>query len=92
MLKTVLTVTYYLLYAISFLVFIRAIASFFGSARFSKYYEILVRLTEPFLSPLRKLISWLSKGRPMMFDFSFIALYIIIMILQRIIMMIQAGL
>ncbi|HQM97139.1 MAG TPA: YggT family protein [Clostridia bacterium] len=92
MLKTLLTVTYYLLYAISFLVFIRAIASFFGSARFSKYYEILVRLTEPFLSPLRKLISWLSKGRPMMFDFSFIALYIIIMILQRIIMMIQAGL
>ena len=92
MLKTVLTVTYYLLYAISFLVFIRAIASFFGSARFSKYYEILVRLTEPFLSPLRNLISWLTKGRPMMFDFSFIALYIIIMILQRIIMMIQAGL
>jgi uncharacterized protein YggT (Ycf19 family) len=28
----------------------------------------------------------------MMFDFSFIALYIIIMILQRIIMTIQAGL
>jgi uncharacterized protein YggT (Ycf19 family) len=92
MLKTVLTILYYMLYAISFLVFIRAIASFFGSARFSKYYEVLVRLTEPFLAPLRNLIARLTKGRPMMFDFSFIALYIIIMILQRIIMIIQAGL
>ncbi|OQB53864.1 MAG: YGGT family protein [Firmicutes bacterium ADurb.Bin146] len=92
MLKTVLTIIYYLLYAISFIVFIRAIASFFGNARFSKYYEILVRITEPFLEPLRNLISRFTKGRPMMFDFSFIALYIIIMILQRIILIIQAGL
>ena len=92
MLKTVLTVIYYLLYALSFLVFIRVIASYFGGARFSKYYEVLVRLTEPFLAPSRNFISWLAKGKPLMFDFSFIALYIIVMILQRIILVIQASL
>ena len=92
MLKIVLDVLYYLLYAISILVFIRAIASFFPNAQQSKYYSILVRLTEPFLAPLRDLITRLFKGKPMMFDFSFIALYLIVMILQSLILTIQAGL
>lgn len=92
MLNILLTVIYYLLNAISLLVFIRAIASFFGSAKLSRYYEILVRLTEPFLAPLRNLIARFTKGRPMMFDFSFIALYVLVMILQRIILTIQASL
>lgn len=92
MLKIVLDTLYYLLYAISILVFLRAIVSFIGNAQGSKFYSILVQITEPFLAPLRDLITKLFKGRPMMFDFSFIALYLIVMFLQRIILIIQAGL
>jgi uncharacterized protein YggT (Ycf19 family) len=92
MLSILLSAIYYLLYAISFMVFIRAVCSFFGNARFSRFYAILERLTEPFLQPLRQLISRFTKGRPMTFDFSYIALYVIVMILQRIIIIIQSYL
>lgn len=92
MLSILLSAIYYLLYAISLMVFIRAVFSFFGNARFSRFYAVLERLTEPFLEPLRQLISKFTKGRPITFDFSYIALYVIVMLLQRIIIIIQSYL
>jgi len=80
----VLVAIYWLLNVISTLLVIRAICTWFPQIRQSKFYDVLFQLTEPILSPIRDLLNKLKIGNGM-FDFSLIAAYIIIMILQALI-------
>jgi YggT family protein len=76
-------VIYYFLEVISYMLIARMLLSWFPQIRASRFYEILVQLTEPLLSPVRKLLSR-TKMATMPFDISVIVVYLIIMILQMI--------
>ncbi len=71
----------WVLRAMSTLLVIRAICSWFPQIKQNKLYEILFQLTEPILHPIRLLLNKLNIGKGM-FDFSIIAAYLIIMLLQ----------
>ncbi|MBN1623132.1 MAG: YggT family protein [Clostridia bacterium] len=77
-------VIYYFLEVISYMLIARMLLSWFPQIRASRFYEILVQLTEPLLSPVRKLLSR-TRMATMPFDISVIVVYLIIMILQMVI-------
>lgn len=71
-----------------FILMARAILSWFAQNPYSqvrKWYDLTVRLTEPFVSPCRKLLSRFNTG---MFDFSVLLAFFLIEIVARIITMI----
>ncbi len=77
----------WVLRAMSTLLLVRAICSWFPQIKQSKLYEIVFQLTEPILDPIRRLLNKLNIGNGM-FDFSIIAAYLIIMLLQFLLAMI----
>ena len=77
-------VIYYFLEVISYMLIARILLSWFPQVRASRFYEILVQLTEPLLSPIRKLLSR-TKMATMPIDISVIIVYLIIMVLQMLI-------
>ncbi|HPJ23239.1 MAG TPA: YggT family protein [Clostridia bacterium] len=77
-------VIYYFLEAVSYMLIARILLSWFPQVRGSRFYEILVQLTEPLLIPIRRLLSR-TRMASMPFDVSVIIVYLIIMILQMLI-------
>ncbi len=69
-----------LIKALEFLLFARAISSWFIRNSSNPIYQILVMLTEPFLSPIRSGLSKLQTGS--FLDFSVLAGYLLLEILS----------
>ncbi|MBN2851903.1 MAG: YggT family protein [Clostridia bacterium] len=70
-----------LLDVISTLIFIRAICSWFPKIRETKFFDVLVQITEPILMPVRKLLFKMKIGNGIA-DFSIIATYLLIILIQ----------
>ncbi|MFO7635855.1 MAG: YggT family protein [Clostridia bacterium] len=80
----VLTTTYWLLEIIVYILFARLILSFFQKARDSRTYSFLISITEPVLEPVRRLLSKTPLAGTRL-DFSFLAVIILVNILQALI-------
>lgn len=74
---------YYLLSIVNLLLVVRCILSWFPIG-YNKFVEFLFNITEPILSPVRKLLSRTSYSLNL--DFSPIVAYLIITLLQRLIL------
>lgn len=74
------TLLLYLLQIVKLLVIVRCILSWFPNQD-NKIVEIIYRLTEPILYPIRELIQRLMGGRAIMIDFSPILLFLLIQVL-----------
>ena len=71
-------------YLASLLLMARAILSWFGQNPYSpayKYYVMTIKLTEPFVEPVRRFLSGFNTG---MFDFSILVTLLGINILQKV--------
>jgi len=75
---------YYFLEVVSYILIARILLSWFPQIRNSRFYQILLQLTEPLLLPVRNLLSR-TKLAEIPFDISVIIVYLIIMILQMVI-------
>jgi len=67
---------------------VRALISWFAQNPYSRaahYYSILVKITEPFVAPCRKLLSHFNTG---MFDFSVLLAFFFIMLITKVLNMI----
>ncbi|HZK10526.1 MAG TPA: YggT family protein [Clostridia bacterium] len=69
-----------LIRALEFLLFVRAISSWFIRNPANPIYQILVMLTEPFLSPIRSALSKMQSGG--FIDFSILVGYLLLEILS----------
>ncbi len=74
---------YYLLSVVNLLLVVRCIISWFPVG-YNKIIEFLYNVTEPILSPIRKLLSRANYN--MNVDFSPVVAYLIITLLQRLIL------
>ena len=72
---------YYFLEAVSYLLIARVLLSWIPQLRGTKFYELLFRVTEPLILPVRNLLSRTRLGN-MPFDISVIVVYLLIMLLQ----------
>jgi len=72
---------YYVLDILQWVLFIRALLSWIPSLNGSKFSEFLYLLTEPFIEPVRKLLSR-TRLAGSMIDFSFLITFILIIIIQ----------
>ena len=63
--------------------FVRVILSWIPPARDSRIYEFLMRITEPIIYPVRKLLMRMEWVRRCPFDLSVLAVFILISILER---------
>ncbi|MBR6740729.1 MAG: YggT family protein [Clostridia bacterium] len=70
---------------ISLALLVRALLSWFPEARQSRFYEIIYTVTEPILSPFRRLFDRLNIGRGFPIDLSFLAAVIVIQIICTVI-------
>jgi len=75
---------YYFLEVVSYILIARILLSWFPQIRNSRFYQILLQLTEPLLLPVRNLLSR-TRLAEIPFDISVIIVYLIIMILQMVI-------
>jgi YggT family protein len=80
----VLTTVYWLLEIIVYILLARLILSFFQRARDSRAYSFLISITEPVLEPVRRLL-WKTPLANTRLDFSYLALIILVNILQALI-------
>lgn len=67
-----------------FLMFARAIFSWFPQVRGSKISELLYLATEPIVMPFRSLLNRLDAFRGMMIDIPFLCGFVALIILERI--------
>ncbi len=68
---------------LQFLLFARALSSWFIRSIDNPIYRLLIMLTEPFLAPIRNALSRVQRGG--MMDFSIIVGYIILQILSSLV-------
>ena len=74
-------ISWFLISAIStykFIMLVRAICSWIPPVRESKFFWFLRLLTEPLISPIRKLLNRVSWIRRCPIDLSFLALYLLL--------------
>jgi YggT family protein len=76
------TALLYLTKFIELAIFIRIILSWMRLNKDSKIIIIIYQITEPVIAPVRKAIQKTRLGQNMMFDFSLIATYLLLMIIQ----------
>lgn len=72
-----------LIRALEFLLFARALSSWFVRDPSNPIYQLLVMLTEPFLSPIRSALSRLQTGG--FLDFSILVGYLLLEILSTLV-------
>ena len=82
----ILIVIYSILNTFSFLLFAMAICSWFPYARQSKFYIMMERIVSPLLRPIRSLMNKSQMLRNCRIDLSFLALVLIISILERLLL------
>ena len=70
----------YLLYAMQFLMFARAIMSWFAPDEDNRFTQFLFAVTEPFLYPIRKILSKFNFFQNIPIDMSFMAAMIILIV------------
>lgn len=80
----VLQILYTLISVLMLLMFARAITSWFVRDLSNPIVRFLYEVTEPMLMPVRQLMQKLNIGGGM-FDFSFIIVYLILIVLQELI-------
>lgn len=68
---------------LEFLMFARAIFSWFPQANGSRIYEFLYNVTEPLILPFRALFDRISSMRMMPIDIPFFCTFLVLIILQR---------
>lgn len=82
-----MTIIYQILYTfisvLMFLMFARAISSWFVKDLSNPIIRFLFEVTEPMLSPVRSLLQKMNIGGGMM-DFSFILTYLVLIVIQEI--------
>jgi len=78
---------YYVLGALQFVMFVRALLSWIPSLNGSRLSEFLYELTEPFIRPVRSVLERTQLGNSML-DISFLITFILIMLIQEIILVI----
>ena len=71
----------YLLYAMQFLMFGRALMSWFSQDEDNKIHRFLFAATEPFVYPIRKFLSKFEFFSNMPIDMSFLAAMLVLIIL-----------
>ncbi|MDD5603578.1 MAG: YggT family protein [Eubacteriales bacterium] len=79
------TAIHWLIEVMKWTIFIRVIISWFPISRENPLIKALYAVTEPILSPIRKLIAKSSFGNNMMFDFSPIIAFLILSLVGRMI-------
>jgi uncharacterized protein YggT (Ycf19 family) len=85
---TFLIILYRFLSVIDFCMLALAICSFIPSARETKIYAFFYRITDPILRPVRNLFMRWDFARRCPLDLSFLAVVILISVVQRFILMI----
>ena len=85
---TLLLIIYYFLSVVDFCMLALAICSFIPSARDTRIYLFFYKITEPILRPVRRLFMRWSFARRCPLDLSFLAVVILISVVQRFILMI----
>lgn len=78
-------VAYYLLYAVEIAMLFRAIFSWFDPMMNSVFHRFAYAVTEPIISPVRKLMRKLNLNTSLPIDLSFTVTVVLIIILQRLI-------
>ncbi|MFT9077224.1 YggT family protein [Ethanoligenens sp.] len=81
---------YWLIWIITSLIFVRAIISWVPQLIQSHVGRFIVALTEPVLAPVRHLLALIPFTRRLPVDFSPIAAWILLMIIQRIIVLLYS--
>ena len=81
----ILFLLYLLLSALSLAVFLRAIGSWISPDPYSKMMRILILITEPILSPTRKLLQRIGVSQKLPVDISPLAVIILLNILSMIV-------
>lgn len=66
---------------ISYALFIRVIMSWFADET-NKIYGFLIMMTEPFIAPVRALLSKISQGRGMPIDISVLITYLLLNVVR----------
>ena len=82
----ILTVIYSILSTFSLLLFVMAICSWFPYARESRFYIAMEKIISPILRPIRSLINRSAMMRNCRIDLSFLALVLIVSLLERLIL------
>jgi len=72
------------IYVLMMLMFARAISSWFVKDLSNPIIKFLFEVTEPMISPVRNLLQKMGIGGGM-FDFSFIIVYLILIVLQEVV-------
>lgn len=72
------------IYVLMMLMFARAISSWFVKDLSNPIVRFLFEVTEPMISPVRNLLQKMGIGGGM-FDFSFIIVYLILIVLQEVV-------
>ncbi|MBI9011682.1 MAG: YggT family protein [Clostridiales bacterium] len=73
------------IYVLMMLMFARAISSWFVKDLSNPIVRFLFEVTEPMISPVRNLLQKMGIGGGM-FDFSFIIVYLILIVLQEVVL------
>ena len=84
--RIIVITLYSLLSTFSLLLFVMAICSWFPQARMSKFYVTMDRIIEPILRPIRSLLNRSNMIRNSRFDFSFLALVLIISFVENLLL------
>lgn len=82
--EIVLEAVRWLISIVQFLLFARAIVSWFAMRGGNPIYSALVSLTEPFVSPVRRLISRSSMGNNLPVDLSIVVTYLLLEIVKAV--------
>ncbi len=75
----------FVLIFIQYAIFARVIISWLPISKTNSFVRLLYQITEPVLSPLRKIIERSAIGRNMMFDFSPVLAFILIGLIRNIV-------
>lgn len=88
MLTIIMTALNDLIWIINTLILIRVLLSWFPGALESKIGALLLMLTEPILSPIRKLLMKFEFARSVPVDFSPIVAWLLLILIQRLLQVI----
>jgi YggT family protein len=72
--------------AIEIIILVRVFISWLPVPRDHRLVDLLYRLTEPILAPIRSLIERFTAGRNMMFDFSPIVAFLLIGLIRNLVL------
>jgi YggT family protein len=72
--------------AIEIIILVRVFISWLPVPRDHRLVDLLYRLTEPILAPIRALIERFTAGRNMMFDFSPIVAFLLIGLIRNLVL------